>query len=33
MTPEQEFIQCFERMHELCEDNDWGDPFSYNRAK
>ena len=33
MTPEQEFIQCFERMHELCKDNDWGDPFSYNRAK
>ena len=33
MTPEQEYIQCFERMHELCKDNDWGDPFSYNRAK
>ena len=33
MTPEQEFQKLFEDMHELCEQQGWGDPFSYARSK
>ena len=33
MTPEQEFRELYLRMHNLCEKNDWGDPFSYARSK
>jgi hypothetical protein len=33
MTPEQEFKKLFERMYELCQENDWGDPFSYARSR
>jgi len=31
MTPEAEFNQLFTRMYELCEEQEWGDPFSYAR--
>ena len=27
------FKQLFERMYQVCEENDWQDPFSYARAK
>ena len=33
MTPEQEYQQLYERLHNLCQDNGWGDPFSYARAR
>lgn len=33
MTPEQKFQQLFEEMYELCEENGWGDPFSYARSR
>lgn len=33
MTPEQEFKNLFERMYELCQENNWGDPFSYARSR
>lgn len=33
MTPEQEFKKLFERMYELCQKNNWGDPFSYARSR
>ena len=33
MTPEQEFKKLFERMYELCQENNWGDPFSYARSR
>lgn len=33
MTPEQEFQQLFERMYSLCQQNGWGDPFSYARSR
>ena len=29
MTPEQKFQKLFEEMYTLCEENNWGDPFSY----
>ena len=33
MTPEQEYKKLFERMANLCEQQGWGDPFSYARSK
>ena len=33
MTPEQEYQQLYERMYHLCQENGWGDPFSYARSR
>jgi len=33
MTPEQKFQQLFEDMYQLCEQQGWGDPFSYARSR
>lgn len=33
MTPEQKFQQLFEEMYSLCDENGWGDPFSYARSR
>ena len=33
MTAVEEFKSLFERMYELCEENGWGDPFSYARSR
>lgn len=33
MTPEQRFQQLFEEMYQLCEEQGWGDPFSYARSR
>lgn len=33
MTPEQQFQQLFENMYDLCEQQGWGDPFSYARSR
>lgn len=33
MTPVDEFKGLFERMYELCEENGYGDPFSYARSR
>ena len=33
MTPEQKFQKLFEEMYTLCEENNWGDPFSYARSR
>lgn len=33
MTPEQRFQQLFEEMYKLCEEQGWGDPFSYARSR
>ena len=33
MTPEQKFAKLYKEMWGLCQKNDWGDPFSYARAK
>lgn len=33
MTPEQKFMKLYKELYKLCQENDWGDPFSYARAK
>ena len=33
MTPEQKFQQLFEQMYQLCDNQGWGDPFSYARSR
>lgn len=33
MTPEQKFQQLFEDMYQLCQEQGWGDPFSYARSR
>jgi len=33
MTPEEEYLALYKRMAELCEEQNWGDPFSYARSK
>ena len=33
MTPEQQYKEAFETLFVLCEDNGWGDPFSYARSR
>lgn len=32
-TPEKKFQQLFEEMYNLCEEQGWGDPFSYARSR
>jgi hypothetical protein len=32
-SAEQQYQQLFEQMYQLCEDNKWGDPFSYARSR
>jgi len=32
-SPEKEFSDLFERMYQICIDNNWGDPFSYARSR
>ena len=33
MTPEQKFQELFEQMYQLCDQQGWGDPFSYARSR
>ncbi len=33
MTPQQEFAALFKRMYQICEQQQWGDPFSYARSR
>ena len=33
LSPEKEFSNLFERMYEICINNNWGDPFSYARSR
>ena len=33
MTPEQKFQELFEEMYQLCDQQGWGDPFSYARSR
>jgi hypothetical protein len=33
MSPEQEYQKLYQRMAQLCEEQGWGDPFSYARSK
>jgi len=33
MTPEARYQALYEEMYALCEDNGWGDPFSYARSR
>ena len=33
MTPEQEYCYLFERMYDLCKEQEWGDPGSYARSR
>ena len=33
ISAEQQYQQLFEQMYQLCEDNKWGDPFSYARSR
>lgn len=33
MTPEEKFRQLFEEMYNLCQEQGWGDPFSYARSR
>ena len=33
MTPEQEYIALYEKLADLCDQQGWGDPFSYARSK
>jgi len=33
MTPEEKYQQLFEEMYQVCEENNWGDPFSYARSR
>ena len=33
MTPEEKFQHLFEEMYQLCEEQGWGDPFSYARSR
>ena len=32
-TPETQFKTAFETLYRLCEENQWGDPFSYARSR
>ena len=32
-TPEQKYQQLFEKMYQLCDEQGWGDPFSYARSR
>ena len=33
MTPEQEYCYLFERLYDLCKEQEWGDPGSYARSR
>lgn len=33
MTPEQKLQQLFEEIYQLCDQQGWGDPFSYARSR
>ena len=33
MTPQEVFAQLFKRMYQICEQQQWGDPFSYARSR
>ena len=33
MNSEQKFQKLFEEMYALCQENEWGDPFSYARSR
>ena len=33
VTPEAQFKEAFETLYRLCEENGWGDPFSYARSR
>lgn len=33
MTPEERYIQLYREMHDLCQQQGWGDPFSYARSR
>ena len=33
MTPEQQYCEHFQQLVQLCNENGWGDPFSYARGK
>jgi hypothetical protein len=32
-SPEARFVAMFEAMHTLCQEQKWGDPFSYSRSR
>ena len=33
MTPEEQYRSLYENMYHLCEEQGWGDPFSYARSR
>ena len=33
MTPEEKYRDLYEQMCDLCEEQGWGDPFSYARSR
>ena len=33
MTPEENYRDLYEQMYDLCEEQGWGDPFSYARSR
>ena len=33
LTPEQQYLDLYHKMAKLCEEQGWGDPFSYARSK
>ena len=32
-TPKEQYKSIFKQMYQLCDDNGWGDPFSYARSR
>ena len=32
-TPKEQYNSIFKQMYQLCDDNGWGDPFSYARSR
>ena len=33
MSPEEKYMQLFKQMSQVCDEQGWGDPFSYARSK
>ena len=33
MTPQEEYLALYQRMADICAQQEWGDPFSYARSK
>ena len=33
MNPIEEYKNLYERLYAICEENEWGDPFSYARSR